>query len=305
MSDEWSSSIEESQVPRTSYWSSDEDTKKQKSRRDDDNEHEQTLKKRNRDANRKERDNKTLNKRKKDADMKQRDDFTESLELDNDDYDENTKMAADRKERDNETLKKRSRDANMKQLDDFTETLEQDNDDSDENTKMAEQYHYDDTNTSRSERGRHKHNAQIENEDEIEQPISKMAKIGNDNGSIHSNNKKSSYVESSEIAFDKTKFKSEFSNVKIPKCMLCDTVYDVEEYSDSSPVMSMACYHTLCKMCVISSINGRRKKLKRNNINSTPCPVVTCKAPNAFRNEHFNWNEEFIKLCREMNCSIK
>ena len=99
----------------------------------------------------------------------------------------------------------------------------------------------------------------------------------------------------------KDKNKSECDNTILPKCMLCSNVYDIDNYSDRSPVMSMSCYHTICKLCVISSIKKRRIVLKRNNINSTPCPIATCKSPNAYRNEIFNWNEQLIIFCKKSN----
>ena len=91
------------------------------------------------------------------------------------------------------------------------------------------------------------------------------------------------------------------SLLKLPFCMLCEQTFDLENYSDKSPLMSMSCFHSVCKECVLSSINKRRESLKRPNCNTCPCPIVLCKSPNAFNNRCLNWNLELFKFY-ELHC---
>ena len=75
-----------------------------------------------------------------------------------------------------------------------------------------------------------------------------------------------------------------------PKCKCCNSAFDMTDYSKKSPVMSMTCFHTICHGCIINSIDLQRIKLRRKNVNTTPCPMDDCKAPKAFRNDCVNWN---------------
>ena len=92
-----------------------------------------------------------------------------------------------------------------------------------------------------------------------------------------------------------TNIKSEFKEIRLI-CMLCSENYDLENYSLKSPVMSMSCFHSICKACVLDSIEKRRKLLKRNHCNTCPCPMPVCKSPNAFNFKSLNWNSELFKL---------
>ena len=91
------------------------------------------------------------------------------------------------------------------------------------------------------------------------------------------------------------------SSLESPHCKLCEVEYDMTDFSDNSPVMSMKCFHTICRGCITKSIQRRRIKLRRSNVNATPCPFQSCEAPNAFRNDCINWNMELMSYHKKIS----
>ena len=94
--------------------------------------------------------------------------------------------------------------------------------------------------------------------------------------------------------------RSKFLAIKIPLCPCCNAEYDMENFSNSAPIMLLACFHTICKDCVFLSIKKNRIKMKRPNMHCAPCPIGDCLAPNAFRSATMNWNMQFTSLFNEL-----
>ena len=88
--------------------------------------------------------------------------------------------------------------------------------------------------------------------------------------------------------------------VPTPKCPNCKTNFSNEPFNDSSPIMSMSCFHTICFGCAQLSVKYNRMKLKRPNINSSHCPIENCLAKNAFRYNSENWNMCLIEYVNEI-----
>ena len=124
-----------------------------------------------------------------------------------------------------------------------------------------------------------------------------FTKIGKEYGeSLGSSVKDAGQDFSNKIDESKISKKRKFATNSKPKCPACNENFEMYHFARKTPMMSMACNHTICKECVDLYIEKNRINLNRKNISVCDCPILDCQEKTAFRKNAQNVNLEFIAM---------